>query len=142
VDDGHSEASDILYRNDRHLYVSRVVNGVKILDGPTGGWCSMTSREIHDHVGGYPERNRVYWLADEAYVKLVEGLGLGHAILEDLQVFHANGPYYSERFPEKIAYWEAVSRAQARKATVKRVLVRLPFVRRLNSRHGWFVEPS
>jgi GT2 family glycosyltransferase len=142
VDDGHSDASDILYRIDRHLFVPRIENGVRILDGPTGGWCSMTSREIHDRAGGYAERDRVYWLADEAYVQRIESLGLGHAILEDLKVFHANGSYYSEQYPEKISYWTAVSRKQARKTAVKRVLVRIPLVRRLNNRFGWFFEPS
>jgi GT2 family glycosyltransferase len=142
VDDGHSEAAEILYRTDRHLYESKLVNGVRLLVGPTGGWCSMTSREIHDRVGGYPERRRVYWLADEGYLKRIGPLGFGHAILEDLKVFHANGPYYSEQFPQKREYWQEVAKAQARKETLKRALLRAPLVRGLNRKRGWFVEPS
>jgi GT2 family glycosyltransferase len=143
VDDGHSIACDILYRETRHLYTPRVVNGVRILAGPTGGWCTMTSREIHDRAGGYAvSRDDVYWLADEAYIKRIQKLGYEAAILEELKVFHANGPYYSEDFPEKQRYWNSHVRAQARKDAVKRVLLRIPFGRRLNARYGFFVEPS
>lgn len=142
VDDGHSFACDILYRQQRHLYTEVVENGVRILDGPTGGWCAMTSRALHDQVGGYPQRSEVYWLADEGYIKRIQAVGARMAILDGIKVFHANGPYYSEEFPEKQAYWRAKERSQARKDAVKRLLVKIPFGRRLNNRFGFFVEPG
>jgi GT2 family glycosyltransferase len=142
VDDGHSQACHILYRHDAHLYRHETVNGVRIMDGPTGGWCAMSSREAHDRVGGYPTKRRTYWLADAAYVKKLDEAGLGHAILEDLKVFHANGPYYSEVFAEKSDYWKSFRRTQAQKTKVKRLLLRFPFVGRLNAKFGWFVSPQ
>ncbi len=143
VDDGHSWACDIIHRQNRHLYTSRTVNGVRILDGPTGGWCALTSRDIHDRAGGYPEnKDQVYWLADEGYLQRIQKLGYGAAILEGLEVFHANGPHYSDEFPEKQAYWRERERSQARKDAVKRALLRMPFGRRLNTRFEFFVEPT
>jgi GT2 family glycosyltransferase len=143
VDDGHSIACDILYRQTRHLYTPRVVNGVRVLAGPTGGWCTMTSREIHDEVGGYAlSKRQVYWLADEAYIRRIHKHGYEAAILDELKVFHANGPYYSDDLPEKRRYWDSYVRAQARKDAVKRALLRIPFGRRLNARYGFFVEPT
>jgi GT2 family glycosyltransferase len=143
VDDGYSSACDYQYRVTRHLYTPQVVNGVRILAGPAGGWCSMTSRKIHDQAGGYVESKRhVYWLADEAYIKRIQKLGYEAAILDDLEVLHANGPYYSQEFPEKQRYWNSYWRARARKDAVKRALLRIPFGRRLNARYRFFVEPS
>ena len=103
----------------------------------------MTSRELHDRVGGYPvNKERVYWLADEGYQRRLHATGHGSAIVDDIKVFHANGPYYSEEFPEKQAYWRAQERRQRQKDAVKRVLLRIPFGRRLNTRYGFFVEPQ
>jgi GT2 family glycosyltransferase len=143
VDDGYSSACDYQYRVIHHLYTPQVVNGVRILAGPAGGWCSMTSREIHDRVGGYAmHKRRVYWLADEAYIRRIQKIGYEAAILDDLKVLHANGPYYSQEFPEKRSYWDSYWRAQARKNTVKRALLLIPFGRRLNARYRFFVEPG
>lgn len=143
VDDGHSIACDTLYRRTRHLYTPQVVNDVRILAGPTGGWCAMTSREIHDRTGGYAEsKHQVYWLADEAYIRRIHKLGYEAAILDELKVLHANGPYYSEQFPEKQRYWRSRETAQARKEAVKRTILRIPFGRRINARYRFFVEPS
>jgi GT2 family glycosyltransferase len=143
VDDGHSLAAEILHRRDRHLYNRREVDGVRILDGPTGGWCAMTSRAIHDEVGGYPEnRDFVFWLADEAYIKQIRRRGYKVAILEDVEVFHANGPYYSDEFPEKKRFWSAYHAAEERKETIKRRLLCIPLMRQLNERYGFFVAPA
>jgi GT2 family glycosyltransferase len=142
-DDGHSRAAEIFYRSDRHLYTSHEVAGVRLLEGPTGGWCSMTSRELHDRVGGYSENKKsVFWLADEDYIHKLQKLGYRRAILEDVKVFHASGPYYSEEFPQKLSYWARRSKDDTRKAAVKRQLLRVPLVCRMNERYGWFAVPA
>ena len=33
-------------------------------------------------------------------------------------------------------------RRQDRRAAIKRILIRVPFVRRLNAHYAWFVAPS
>ena len=55
---------------------------------------------------------------------------------------HTGGEHYGVHNPEKDAFWAARARKKARRAAVKRVIVRIPFVRRLNARYAWFVAPS
>lgn len=63
VDDGKSVASRILYCRDRQLYRFEQRNGVNLMVGPTGGWCTMTSRKIYDEVGGFREHPIFTFLA-------------------------------------------------------------------------------
>jgi GT2 family glycosyltransferase len=141
-DDEHDVNANIMYRRDAHLYRSIELEGVKLKVGPVGGGCTMTSRELHDRVGGFRQNKKhVFWLEDAAYIKDIERLGYRAAYLEDLRVLHAGGPYYSETTPEKQAYWTAYRARQARRDTVKRLLLRVPFVSRLNARRRWFVPP-
>jgi hypothetical protein len=59
-----------------------------------------------------------------------------------VQVRHAGGPHYGKPVAEKDAYWERYHAVEARKDAVKAALLRIPLVRRLNARHGWFVAPE
>lgn len=143
VDDPYDSTAEVMYRQKAHLYRTVVENGIRLKTGPTGGGCSMTSRELHDRVGGFREHKKhVFWLEDEAYINDIEKLGYTAAYLDDLRVHHAGGPHYSEITPEKARYWSAYHRRRLRRQAVKRVLLRLPFVRRLNERHLWFEPPS
>ena len=143
VDDANSECAWIMHHRDQHLYTSHVVNGVRILEGPVGGWCAMTSRHLLNQVGGYPQdRRHVYFHYDDAYIAAIGRLGFRPAILEDLSVFHASGPYYGETFTEKGEYYASRERTQGRKDTIKRVVLRIPLVRPLNERRGWFHPPA
>jgi GT2 family glycosyltransferase len=144
ADDGHSPGSDLFYRINKHLYDLREVNGVRIWQGgPVGGGCTITSRELHDRVGGFRQNKKLtFWYEDQAYIEDIRKLGYETAILEDLEVFHAGGPYYSEIIPEKREFWAHRDRIKARKDAVKRVLLAVPFVRPLNERHGWFQPPE
>ena len=63
-------------------------------------------------------------------------------MLADLVVHHTGGPYYSQVSKEKDEYWRRREARKARRTAVKRILVRVPFVGRLNARFGWFVAPS
>lgn len=144
VDDPNDSASQYLkyLREERSAYVRQEVDGVAILDGPTGGSCTMTSRELYNRVGGFGQKPRsVYWREDARYVRKLHRLGYQSAVLEDLRVWHAGSPYYSKTAPAKNAFHLRQGRIAARKDFVKRVLLRIPFVAGLNARRGWFDAP-
>ena len=55
-----------------NVYTSKEVGGVRILEGPTGSGCAMTSREVYDRVGGFGRHKKlVFWHEDAAYVQAV-----------------------------------------------------------------------
>ena len=134
--------TSIMYGSNAPLY--RVVerNGVRLkVGGPVGGWCAMTSRELYDAVGGIGRRRFTYWYWDGAYISKLAKSGYEAAFLNDLQVRHSGGPVYSSDSPQKLEFWRAQERRVRRRRAVKRVLSRIPPVRRLNERHHWFVFP-
>lgn len=142
IDDPHDEASHVRHhvRPDEYTLVEE--NGVRLLRGPTGGGCAMTSRELNEQVGGFREQeNKVFWLEDAAYIEDIAALGFGAAVLADLKIHHTGGPYYSAVPPEKAAFWDAYWKRRARRAAVKRVVLAVPFFGRLNARFGWFTDP-
>jgi rhamnopyranosyl-N-acetylglucosaminyl-diphospho-decaprenol beta-1,3/1,4-galactofuranosyltransferase len=142
-DDPNDEASHVRHHVRPDAYTLVEENGVRLLRGPTGGGCAITSRELNQRVGGFREdKKKVFWLEDEAYIKDIEQLGFEAAVLADLVVHHTGGPYYSKVSKEKDEYWRRREAAKARRTAVKRILVRVPFVGRLNARFGWFVTPS
>ena len=139
----HDVTSGVMYGINAHLYRTEEVNGVRLkVGGPVGGWCSVISRVLYDRVGGLNEQEEAYWLEDGILLQRLGALGYKCACLEDLSVVHASGPYYSRTPPEKLTYWRAYNRVAARKDMVKRFLLRVPTVRGLNGRFGWFQPPS
>jgi GT2 family glycosyltransferase len=143
VDNPHDQAAHVRHHVRPHLYTPLELNGVRLLEGPTGGGCAMTSRSVYERVGGFRQRKKdIFWLEDAAYVEDIQRLGYRAAVLADLQVTHAGGPYYAKPTPERDAYWARVATLQRRKDAVKRLLLRIPFVPQLNDRVGWFVPPA
>ncbi len=148
VADLKEDPNDSAYRylkyakEERKVFTRKEVNGVTILEGPTGGGCSMTSREIYDRVGGFRQhRKLVFWHEAASYVRDVRKLGYRTAILEDLKVWHAGSPFYSTTSPAKLAFHAHRRRAEARKNFAKRVILSIPFVAAMNERHRWFSPP-
>jgi GT2 family glycosyltransferase len=143
ADDGLSPGSNLFYREKAHLYRRATVNGVDLfLDGPVGGGCTITSRELYDRVGGFRQSAKdVFWHEDAAYIEDIEKLGYGKAILASVTVLHHGGAAYSEIVPEKRAYYERVRREDERKIRIKRALLAIPLVPSLNQRYGWFQPP-
>jgi len=142
-DDPNDEASNVRHHVRPHLYTPDDINGVKLLRGPTGGGCAMTSRALYERVGGFQEHeDRVFWLEDEAYIQDIEALGLQAAVLASLRVHHTGGPYYSTPIKEKTEYWRRRNAARARRDKIKRILLKVPLLGRLNRRFHWFVAPS
>ncbi|MGH2821416.1 MAG: glycosyltransferase family 2 protein [Thermoleophilaceae bacterium] len=142
-DDPHDEASRYRHQIRPHEYTLEEANGIRLLRGPAGGGCAITSRALSDRVGGFRERpNEVFWIEDGAYINDIQRLGFGAAVLADLRVHHTGGPYYTTTSDEKAEFWRRYHRMRARRELAKRLLVRVPFVRRLNARYRWFVAPS
>jgi GT2 family glycosyltransferase len=143
VDDPYDPPAHYRYRVRPHEYRLVDVNGVPLLEGPAWGGCAITSRELASSVGGFPERPReVFWLEDAEYLEKIAKLGYRGATLATLKVHHTGGPHYTVASREKTAYWQRYSRRQAQKAAVKRVLLQIPFVPRLNARFRWFQPPE
>ena len=142
-DDPHDLASRYRHHIRPHEYTLVEENGVRLLRGPTGGGCAITSRELNERVGGFRQNKKeVFWLEDAAYIADLERIGFGAAVLADLRVHHTGGPHYTKSSKEKVAYWQRWKAKQERKAAVKSVLLCIPFVRPLNARFGWFVPPD
>ena len=131
---------------DRHYsyhYLSTTMNGVPLLLGPTGGGCTITSREIYDSVGGLPtKRSSVYFSTDSIYVKRIKKAGYVSAIFPSVRVLHSGDRAGSPTPPNKARYHDREAAIQRRKNYIKRALLLLPGVRRANRRRGWFYEPE
>ena len=139
-DDPNDEASQYRHRIRPHEYTLVEENGVRLLVGPTGGGCAITSRELNQRAGGFRENPKeVFWLEDEQYIADLEQIGFRAAVLADLRVHHTGGAYYSKISDEKAEYWRRRFARQERRDAVKRALVRIPLVERLNARFHWFV---
>ncbi|MDF2774808.1 MAG: hypothetical protein K0S86_4308 [Geminicoccaceae bacterium] len=144
VDDPNDSASQYLkyLREERSAYTRREVDGIALLEGPTGGSCTLTSRELYERVGGFGQKpGSVYWREDARYVREIERLGYRSVVLEHLRVWHAGSPYYSNTAPAKNAFHVRQARIKARKDFAKRLLLRTPFVAGLNARYRWFEPP-
>jgi GT2 family glycosyltransferase len=142
-DDPHDLASRYRHHIRPHEYTLVEEHGVRLLRGPTGGGCAITSRELNERVGGFRQNKKeVFWLEDAAYIADLERIGFGTAVLADLRVHHTGGPHYTTTPKEKVEYWQRWRRRQVRKTAIKRFLIRIPFVRPLNARFDWFVPPS
>jgi GT2 family glycosyltransferase len=142
-DDPNDLASRYRHQIRPHEYTLVEQNGVRLLTGPAGGGCAMTSRELNERVGGFREDpKQVFWLEDEAYIGDIAKLGFRPAVMADLRVHHTGGPHYTKASKEKVEYWERYHARRARRLAVKKILYRLPFVPRLNARFRWFVAPS
>lgn len=127
----------------RNVFTPKEIHGVRILEGPTGSGCAMTSRDVYDRVGGFRQHKKlVFWHEAAAYVRDVRKLGYRTAILEDLKVWHAGSPYYSSPSRSKVEFHDHRARSNARKDLAKKIALRVPFVAALNDRYRWFDPPD
>jgi len=130
-------------KEERNVFTRKEIAGFTILEGPTGGGCSLTSREIYDRVGGFRQHKKlVFWHEAAAYVRDVRRLGYRTAILEDLKVWHAGSPYYSAPSRAKVEFHDHRRRVNVRKDLVKRLILALPYAAALNKRYRWFGPPD
>lgn len=123
-------------------YAEDEIDGLRILRGPVGGACTMTSRELHDRVGGFREHRRhMYWRPDIPYRRAIAKLGYDSAFLVDLEVRHRGGAGHSEPPRPKLEYHTHELISRARKDRVKRALLAIPPMAALNRRYRWFDPP-
>jgi len=142
-DDPNDQASHYRYHVRPHEYTETAVNGIRLLKGPTGGACAITSRELYERVGGFHERpNEVFWAEEAAYIADIGRIGFEAAVLADLRVHHTGAPYYTAIADAKLGFYARRYNRWRRRNTVKRVLCTLPFIARLNARHHWFEPPA
>lgn len=146
IDDGHSVASNIFYRERADEFKPYEQHGVNLLTGPVGGYCSITSREVYDAVGGFPQKpGEIFFHEDAEYFGRVTRAGYIATIAADPKVFHASGPYYSQSkqvSQAKDAYYTRVQRKKARKERIKRVLFSLPLFSAINRLTFQWQPPS
>jgi GT2 family glycosyltransferase len=143
VNNPHDVTARLMYGKNANLYETLELNGVRVkVGGPVGGGCAIMSRAIYDRVGGFGEQRRAFWSSDSAFMSKLNALGLRGAYLSDLEVLHAGGQHYAPTSAEKLEFWKAVARRAARRNRVKRALLVVPLVRRLNERYRWFVPPE
>ena len=142
-DDPFDETAHYRYRVRPHEYTQIEVNGVSLLEGPAGGTCAMTLRDLYRRVGGFPQDSKwVFWQEEPAYIARIKELGYTATVLADLKVHHTGGAHYCEVPQEKTEFWESYWKTRARRLAVKKMVFRVPLFRRLNARYGWFVAPS
>jgi len=142
-DDPYDVATDYRYRIRPDEYTEIEVNGVRLLEGPPGGACAMTSRDLYQRVGGFRQNSKyVFWQEEPAYMNDINRLGYGHSVLADLKVHHTGGEHYGVRSVEKDVFWDDYWKKRARRAAVKRLVFRVPFFRRLNAHYGWYEPPA
>ncbi len=67
--------------------------------GCTGGWCTMTSLEVLERVGNFPQRRgRIFFSEDGDYGRRCRAAGFAVGILRDIVVYHACGPAANDRY--------------------------------------------
>jgi GT2 family glycosyltransferase len=143
VDDPLDPASQMRHHVRPHEYTLVEENGVRLLRGPAGGGCAMTSRELNERVGGFRQyKKKVFWLEDQAYIQDIIKIGYEAAVLADLVVHHTGGPHYASTSPEKDRFGDDYWRRRGRRQAVKRLVFHVPFFPALNARFGWFQPPS
>lgn len=143
VDDPEDPGARAMYHHRAGEYVHVQEAGVSLMLGPTGGGCAITSRDLYDRAGGFGQRSKeIFWSEDAAYSQAVQDMGYRSATLFDLKLLHAGGPRHSKPPAEKVDFWEAYFRRAARRRAVKRLLLRVPGVKALNARRGWFAPPT
>jgi GT2 family glycosyltransferase len=117
-------------------------NGVRLLEGPTGGWCAITDRELSDRVGGFPEHIEIYFNEEAEYIAKIAEMGYRAAIMADLRVHHTGGPQFAYQAPQKVEFWTRWYRRAVRRRRLKRALLRLPLANRVNARYALFRPPD
>lgn len=74
-------------------------DGMSLLFGTVGGWCSITDREIYEAVGGFPYiPDQLYFYHDKYFIRKLLLRRYKTAIDRNVRVYHACGVSQSEHF--------------------------------------------
>ena len=140
VEDENDEGSWVRHQLCADMYEEFEEAGLRLLRGPAGGACAMTSREVYDRVGGFPQKRdaKGFFSLDGSYIAAIEAAGFRKVVLADLLVHHTGGPYYAGINLVKDKFWRDYFRKVKTRNAVKKTLLRIPLVPRLNERYGFF----
>jgi GT2 family glycosyltransferase len=132
VNDPNSSCAHHRWNVDIARYKTTITNGHTYHFGPTGGWCSMTSREVYDSIGGFREHWRLkFWREDGDYISRVTASGRCYAIYGDLIVHHASGPFYAPDpavDAEKKKFYTSYYRNIDRRRRIRDALIAVPVI--------------
>jgi len=82
-----------------HAYQENVYGGIKLLEGPTGGWFAGTTRRIYNRVGGFIYRpSKPFRAEDGNYCRKMRIAGYRYGILKGAYVYHACGQKWNAAF--------------------------------------------
>jgi GT2 family glycosyltransferase len=138
-EDEHDYISIMRHRYRADSYTEYELEGIRLLDGPTGGGCAITDRLLYDRVGGFPQHHGEVMFQEEAeYIEAVQAAGYRPAVLADLRVHHTGGSYYGPMPDVKRQFWLSHWKTVRRRNAVKRFLLRVPLVPTVNRRLNWF----
>lgn len=74
-------------------------DGVVIEHGPTGGWCTMTSRSVVERLGNFLEMpGRTFFLADGDFAQRCTRRRYRVGIVRGVEVYHASGVAKSKEY--------------------------------------------
>ena len=142
-EDPHDEASYVRHHVRPHEYTHVEENGVRLLRGPAGGGCAITSRELNRARRRVPPGQEAASSGSRTRrtSQDIERLGYGAAVLADLRVHHTGGPYYTKASTEKEAYWSALQAAPRTTGGGQAVAVSSPLRPAPQRPFRWFQPP-
>jgi O-antigen/teichoic acid export membrane protein/GT2 family glycosyltransferase len=88
-------------KTDEYVYNLHNYNDIILLEGPTGGWCFMVSREVYNTIGKfYVNYDRTFFFEDKDYCFRTLAKGFRVGIVDGIKVLHATGEYYNKEYNE------------------------------------------
>ena len=84
---------------EAHFYRENTYGGIALLEGPTGGWFTGTTRRIYNMVGGFVYRpSKPFHLEDGMYCRKMQLTGYRYGILRGMYAYHACGEKWNAAF--------------------------------------------
>lgn len=79
-------------------YTEKTVGNHSILLGPTGGWASMTSRDVYEKVGGFVQKSEQFFGLDGLFSHACHTHGFYTGVAKDVICYHATGAAWNLNF--------------------------------------------
>ena len=141
--DPHDPASRMKHEVRPHQYTLVEENGVRLLTGPAGGGCAMTSRELNTRVGGFrQDKKRVFWLEDHAISTTSRGSAFELRCSPISRFITPAGRITRWPRRRRTSIGARTGRTARAGCAIKKIVFRLPFFHRLNTHFGWFEPPA
>ena len=81
------------------MYAEKNYSGICLLEGPTGGWFSATTRQIYNKVGGFIYLPSKPFRAEDGYYSWkMKAAGYRYGLLKEVYVYHACGEKWNAAF--------------------------------------------